>query len=537
MAPLQEIRIREAREDDVPAIRNVFLEVYGTEYRYQGFYDDWWLKRSVFVDDILMLVAEDESGEVLGTASVIFDIGSYSDLAAEFGRLAVRPSARGRGVGGLLMQGRITAAEGRLHVGVVENRCAHTYSQKISLAQGFAPVGFLPMKYMFQERESLALFARHFGGSLELRKNHPHVVPEVGPLAHLALESMGMPDDLVLDDEAAPYHTDRELALDGLEGDGVPSLVRIQRGRVSRRELFGPVQLHHGFFKLSARRATYLIARHGHGGPVAGAIGYIHDEYEQTVSIIELISQTDEAIRFLLEALVARYSVDLGVAYIEATVNAHAPRMQRTLIELGFIATAFVPGLVFQKVERLDAIKMAKVLVPVDRRSAQLIPEMQPIADLVCRDFERQSVQPQVAQAVYRLRLFQSMNSEQVQCVASLCSVEHHAVGARLFARGTDADSMIILIDGRVEVVCGDPVRKLGEVGAGESLGELAMLTGEPHSADAVAIQPVIAAVLPREALSALTRRRPDIGVLLYRQLALGIGDKLRRADLDRLDC
>ena len=92
---------------------------------------------------------------------------------------------------------------------------------------------------------------------------------------------------------------------------------------------------------------------------------------------------------------------------------------------------------------------------------------------------------------------------------------------------------MMILIDGRVEVCSGDSARRLGEVGAGESLGELALLTGEPHSVDAIAVQPVTAAVLTREVLDELTRRRPDIGVLLYRQLAVGLGNKLRRADVE----
>ena len=49
-------------------------------------------------------VAQDEAdGRILGTASVVFDIGAHSDLIGEFGRLAVHPDARGRGVGKLLM--------------------------------------------------------------------------------------------------------------------------------------------------------------------------------------------------------------------------------------------------------------------------------------------------------------------------------------------------------------------------------------------------------------------------------------------------
>ena len=47
---------------------------------------------------------------------------------------------------------------------------------------------------------------------------------------------------------------------------------------------------------------------------------------------------------------------------------------------------------------------------------------------------------------------------------------------------------------------------------------------------------PVEAAeLLPRD-LADLIRRRPDIGVIIYRNLAIGLGDKLSRSSLARLE-
>jgi hypothetical protein len=51
------IRIREAREEDVGQIREIFLAVYGADYPHHEVYDELWLKRSVFTDDALILVA------------------------------------------------------------------------------------------------------------------------------------------------------------------------------------------------------------------------------------------------------------------------------------------------------------------------------------------------------------------------------------------------------------------------------------------------------------------------------------------------
>ncbi len=63
----------------------------------------------------------------------------------------------------------------------------------------------------------------------------------------------------------------------------------------------------------------------------------------------------------------------------------------------------------------------------------------------------------------------------------------------------------------------------------------MALLTGTPHSATAVAVGAVEAAVMTRAGLEELVRLRPDIGVVLYRNLASGLGEKLRRTDFGNL--
>jgi len=59
----------------------------------------------------------------------------------------------------------------------------------------------------------------------------------------------------------------------------------------------------------------------------------------------------------------------------------------------------------------------------------------------------------------------------------------------------------------------------------------VALLTGSPHSTTAYATTDVRAAFLKGSDLTDLVRQRPDIGVVLYRNLARGLGEKLRRAD------
>lgn len=522
--------VREAIEDDIAQIRDIFVAVYRGDYPFETFTDLRWLKRSIFNDDIVMLVAEDtETGTLLGTASVVFDLGAHSDLLAEFGRLAVDPGARGRGVGGLLMQARCDFIRDRLHLGIAQNRCTHPFSQRISLSHGFAAVGFLPMKYAFRGRESVALWARHFGPALSLRRNHPRIVPEAHALATLALRGCGLPDDVIVDEDAASYPPAPDaFLLEELTARGLPALMRIERGRVRNREVFGPVRLHYGYFQLEAHNATYLVARDPQSHGIAGAIGYLHDEANDSVHVFELIAQEERAVRCLLEGMLAR-SRDWGVLYIEIDVSAHAPRLQRTLLELGFLPAGYVPAMVFHDVERLDIVKMVKLTGELQLGELQLIPQTQVVADVVIRAFSEQQVLPRIEAAIEKIQLFAGLTDEQATRVASLCEVRQIEQGARLFGPSDPADELLIPLEGRCGVHVGG--QRVGEVCPGESLGEIAMLLEEQHVAEVWAEQPLTTAVLDRADLKLLSRHRPDIAAALYRNLAQGLGRKLRRAD------
>jgi len=528
--------IREAREDDVAEILQLVNMIYGDAYPVAGFSDPQWLKRAVFSDDNLLLVAVDETeGHVLGTGSVVLDTGAHSDLIGEMGRLAVHPDERERGIGTALMANRVEYIAKRLHVGLVENRCVHPYSQKISEKYGFAAVGFLPLKHQFDGRESIALFAQHFGNALALRKNNPRVVPEAHPLASMALSNCGLPVDVILDEDSAAYPRDREFEIEELTAEGLPALMRIERGRVRNREIFGPMRLHYGFFMLQAQRANYLIARRPTAGPgpapIGGAIGFIRDDNEKIVKVFELIAQTDHAVPILISELLRRCRHEWGIQYVDVDVSAHAPRMQRTLIEHGLVPAAYVPAMVFHDVERLDVIKMIGVIAPPNLGDTELVPSMRSIADLVMRSYRRQAVLPAVSEAVNRMHLFRGLNAEQRRRVARLCGVASVERGARLFAEGEPAEALYIVIEGTICITAGDPPRQLGRVEPGDSVGEIAVITGEPHSANASADESVRLAVLPTKALDELTRQRPDIAVVLYRNMADGLGRKLRGLD------
>jgi NTE family protein/lysophospholipid hydrolase len=94
------------------------------------------------------------------------------------------------------------------------------------------------------------------------------------------------------------------------------------------------------------------------------------------------------------------------------------------------------------------------------------------------------------------------------------------ARGATLFEQDELGDRVYILVSGRLQAVVGDAaggVRILGEIGRGEIIGEMAILTGEPRSARVRALRDSELVSLDRQAFDRLVVRYPQMLMALTR--------------------
>ncbi len=528
------IEVREASETDVTGISDLFHASYGKYYTYPGFYDPQVLKKMVFDDDTLLLVAEDTENEmILGTASVLFDLGAFGDLAGEFGRLVVHPEGRQKGIGKKLMAARLEGAGHRLHIGFVENRVTHPFSQRISAHYDFAAAGFLPLKALFDERESLALYLRLFGDALALRRNNPRVIPEAFQLAQCVLNSCGMEPDVIVDDASPSYPDERQFDLEEIHTKGYASLLRFARAKSKKRDVFGPARIHQGMFRLRSSRSDYVIARKD--GHLAGAIGYSVDRVEKAVKIFEVVTVDETPIRMLVKEVIKRCRKDFDLAYIEADVSAYSPGMQRTLLELQFVPVAYKPAMAFRGAERCDAIRMVRLFVPVKLDGISLYKATQPVFDIVMSNFTTRALIPRLADAIPMIGMFSGLTPEQIRLLAGICSIDNFKKGEEVVKRGQIGERALIMLEGELGVMAGEggDRRSVGVIGTGECFGETTLLNREEHSVTAIARTDIEAAVIANAELTALLRRRPDIGVTLYRNLAQGLGKKLRDLDAE----
>ncbi len=108
--------------------------------------------------------------------------------------------------------------------------------------------------------------------------------------------------------------------------------------------------------------------------------------------------------------------------------------------------------------------------------------------------------------------------------------------GETLFEEGAPEDGVYFVISGRLRAIVdqeGSP-RTIGEIGRGETVGEMAVLTGEPRSAKIVAIRDTVLAHATREAFDELWKRHPELPVHMSKIIISRLKRKAHRPRVDR---
>ncbi|HEX6015660.1 MAG TPA: cyclic nucleotide-binding and patatin-like phospholipase domain-containing protein, partial [Geminicoccaceae bacterium] len=129
------------------------------------------------------------------------------------------------------------------------------------------------------------------------------------------------------------------------------------------------------------------------------------------------------------------------------------------------------------------------------------------------------------------LRLFRGVAREALGALAEEAEWLGLPSGCRLFAQGDPADGLYVVLTGRLGVFRTERdgrQRLVNEAVAGDAVGEMALLLGEPRSAGVVALRDSELLRLRGEAFEALLDRHPQLVLQLTRQLAGRLAHGLR---------
>ena len=133
-------------------------------------------------------------------------------------------------------------------------------------------------------------------------------------------------------------------------------------------------------------------------------------------------------------------------------------------------------------------------------------------------------------EALRSVPLFASLDDTAARHLRSLLLVRNVKSDTAIFRAGDAGDSLCLIESGRVRISMTDEVDKrivLAELAEGDFFGEIALIDGEPRTADATAIEDARLAVLSREDFLGFVRSNPDVAM----EMISAVSRRLRRTD------
>jgi CRP/FNR family cyclic AMP-dependent transcriptional regulator len=119
--------------------------------------------------------------------------------------------------------------------------------------------------------------------------------------------------------------------------------------------------------------------------------------------------------------------------------------------------------------------------------------------------------------------IFSALTDGSLRALAHGMREQRWGAGKLVFSRGDEGDQMFAILSGRIRLALANAQGReivLRTLLPGDILGEMALIDGEPRSADATAAEDTTCVVLSRARFEAVAREHPDVGMALARHLS-----------------
>jgi CRP/FNR family cyclic AMP-dependent transcriptional regulator len=133
-------------------------------------------------------------------------------------------------------------------------------------------------------------------------------------------------------------------------------------------------------------------------------------------------------------------------------------------------------------------------------------------------------------EALRAIPLFSGMSDRSIEIIADIVREASFPAGASLVREGEPGETFMVIREGTATVDQGR--RKLRDLGAGDFLGEIALVDGGPRTASVTAVEPVEALVIDRSGFSRLMNEFPVIRF----DLVSALTQRLRQRGPEPLD-
>ena len=138
----------------------------------------------------------------------------------------------------------------------------------------------------------------------------------------------------------------------------------------------------------------------------------------------------------------------------------------------------------------------------------------------------------QIFDMIGHSKFFADFTRDDIQRLTAFMQIYRAEATQMMIREGDVDDYMLLIIQGRVEIVKIDShghLQPMTTVGAGATLGEMSMIDGEPRFATCMALEPTTFAVLTRDSMVQIILEEPGLGAKVLVKLVTLLSQRLRQ--------
>ena len=296
-------------------------------------------------------------------------------------------------------------------------------------------------------------------------------------------------------------------------------------------EISGQFNRGQGTFRIAGSVPLHALLGSRAHRPVSG-LSFYFDQVDSCLRLVDSFATDDFSTGAMLQHAVKLAQDRFKANYMEVDFLITAPRALKSAEQLGFVPVAYLPGMYQRGGCSVDLVKMVKLNTEYSLDKAQLTPHSTTIVTIVDRVFQNQKVGVSTINLLRSLSAFNGLGDGELGKMASLFSKKLFRAQKTIFQQAEPGDEVFIVIRGKVEIFLPKKATPIAVVPSGALFGEQAFLDGAPCTATAIAVEPSILLVIQRQAFCELIQTEPHLGVIVMRNIAQELSQRLRQADL-----
>jgi CRP/FNR family transcriptional regulator, cyclic AMP receptor protein len=521
--------IRQAVAGDVPKWIDLVKSTVGADYPDKQVYDPVWVA-SQFApgSDVETWVADDGS-KILSSVSFLPPLPGNNNPVANIGRYMNRPEAYANGAAGALINkvGDIAVEKKQLIISRVfanDNQAQILHEQA-----GFSCVGFQPFKHMHRHREGVLFYYKLGRPDFVKRLPISDSLPQISELAQTILTTLKLGELAQVRDGATGYPLQTELKVADATLDDFELWRMKSQAANPPIEISGFYNQGLGYFRIPGTATPRALLASKDGQYVAG-LAYVFDEVDRCVRLVDSFSRDDVSMGALFNHITKTSQPQLNAVYVEADVLMTAPRLLKAAEQLGFVPIAYLPAIYTKEGAHADVVKMIKLNMVYSNDGAAFTSQAKGVASIIDNNFQDQKVGVAIINLLRALPFFEGLGDGELRKIARLFTQKLFRPGERVFSKGDVSHEAYVVMRGQIDIILEDGGKPVASLTNGQILGEMAFLDTSPRIGSAVANQASIVLVIQRSAFNDLAQHEPHLGMVVMRNIAMELTNRLRKA-------